>query len=316
MKKPRVCRIIPTPSMSRKNTIFALLAIIGIFGLFGAFITRSKPMPDRPFLHSEHPLNIAHRGASRLAPENTLKSFETALDSGADVLELDVHLTREGETVVCHDARVDRTTDGHGLIEETSFEDLRALDAGYHFTPDHGQTYPYRGQGIRIPAFREVLERFPDTRVNVELKTPDFALAEAVWEIIQNTGAQERIVVASFHHEALCHFRSISAGSVVTSASPNEVKTFYTLLKLGLAGWYRPNFYAFQVPEYHDKLQVVTPRFIRMAHAKNIHIHVYDADDRETMQRLLSMGVDGIITDLPDLFTETLERIHSLPDAG
>ena len=299
-----------------KHTRLFLIGVVALFGLFCAFITRSNPMPGRPFLISDTPLNIAHRGANRLAPENTLKSFEAALNLGADILELDVHLTQDGEAVVCHDARVDRTTNGRGTIGEMTFEDLRALDAGYRFTPDGGQTYPYRGQGIRIPTFREVLERFPNARLNTELKTPDFALADAVWEVIQNTGAQERVLVASFHHEVLCRFRSISGGSVVTSASPKEVRTFYTLLKIGLAGWYQPKFYAFQVPEYHEQLQVITARFIRMAHAKNLRVHVYDVNDRETMERLLSMGVDGIITDFPDLLTETLAETDSLTEAG
>jgi glycerophosphoryl diester phosphodiesterase len=117
--------------------------------------------PGNPFL-SDQLLNIAHRGGGRLRPEATLPAFENALSVGADVLEFDLHASSDGVVVVIHDETVDRTTDGTGAVQAMTFAELRMLDAGYEFTPDGGQTFPYRGMGIQIPTLVEVLAGFPD----------------------------------------------------------------------------------------------------------------------------------------------------------
>src|SRR5690348_16209850 len=122
------------------------------------------------FLAHDGPLFFAHRGGSALAPENTLVAYEKGLSYGADALELDIHPTCDGEIVVIHDDTLDRTTDGSGRVSGFTLDDLRQFDAGYRFTPDSGATYPYRGQGVRIPTLAEVYERFSDARVNIEIK--------------------------------------------------------------------------------------------------------------------------------------------------
>ena len=100
---------------------------------------------------------IGHRGAAAYAPENTLPSFEHAVEVGADGVELDLHCTADGHLVVIHDDTLERTTDGSGAVEERTLEELRGFDAGYRFTPDRGETFPFRGRGVRIPTFEEVL---------------------------------------------------------------------------------------------------------------------------------------------------------------
>jgi len=128
--------------------------------------------PSRPFLEGLRPtLHIAHRGGSLVAPENTLEAFRLACERyRTDVIELDVHVTRDGALVVAHDPDVDRCTDGAGPIAAMRLDELRRLDAGHRFTADDGASFPFRGRGVRIPTLREVFEACPAVRVNLELK--------------------------------------------------------------------------------------------------------------------------------------------------
>src|SRR5690554_1995342 len=126
--------------------------------------------PPGNLLLSDQVLNIAHRGGGLLRPETTLPAFEHALAVGADVLEFDLHASADGVIVAMHDDTVDRTTEGSGAIKDRSFAELRMLDAGYRFTTDDGQTYPYRGAGIQIPTLEEILLGFPDRYYLMEIK--------------------------------------------------------------------------------------------------------------------------------------------------
>ena len=133
----------------------------------------SRPGSSRPFV-------FAHRGGAALRPENTIAAFDHGLALGADGLELDVHLSRDGVVVVHHDDTLDRTTSAHGPVSERTADELAQVDAGYRFTPDSRVStpiYPFRGQEIGVPRLRAVLERYPSARVIIELKTPDAELA-------------------------------------------------------------------------------------------------------------------------------------------
>src|SRR5919107_3636235 len=143
------------------------------------------------------PVNLAHRGASGLAPENTLEAFRLAVEAGAGGLELDVHLTRDGHVVVIHDPSADRTTSGSGAVAGVPLAGLRGMDAGHRFSPDGGRTYPYRGQGLRVPTLAEVLEEFPDVSVNIDIKDIRPGYEEAVIGTLRKTGAEGRTLVAS-----------------------------------------------------------------------------------------------------------------------
>ena len=152
------------------------------------------PRPGRAYLAGA-PLLVAHRGGSRLAPENTLEAFERALAWwDADMLELDVRASRDGEVVVIHDATVDRTTDGTGAVADLSWTELQDLDAGYRFLDPDGQP-SFRGRGVRVPRFEDVLTAFPAARLNVEAKEP--GVAAGLVEIVRRHGAQERVLVAA-----------------------------------------------------------------------------------------------------------------------
>jgi glycerophosphoryl diester phosphodiesterase len=263
------------------------------------------PRPGASYLAGA-PLLIAHRGGSALAPENTLTSFTQALDWWrADVLEMDVHATRDGEVVVIHDPTLDRTTSGTGPVSERSLAEIREVDAGHRFTPDGGASYPYRGKGIRVPTLAEVLTSFPQARVNVEIK--DGRAQEAVWRLVHEAGATQRVLIAAGKRADRSRF-SRYPGPV--SASEEELRAFYLHHRLRAAGLYRPAVDAFQLPERHGNLQVVSRRLVEEAHALNVAVHVWTVDEVEDMRRLLSWGVDGLVTDRPDRLARVLhERV-------
>ncbi|MBM3213906.1 glycerophosphodiester phosphodiesterase [Candidatus Poribacteria bacterium] len=255
------------------------------------------------------PLNMAHRGGVALAPENTMVAFENAVRIGVDVLELDVHLTRDRRVVVSHDATVDRATNGSGPIAGMSFDELSSLDAGYRFTPDGGKSYPYRGTGVVVPLFSDVLSAFPETRVNVDLKSQEPELAQLTLDAIDGQEARDRVCVASFYHGALERFREISSGRVATSASPFEARLFAYVLRWLPRLWSVP-YDALQVPLRHRRCEIASHGFIWAAHRWGVEVHVYDADDEPSIRRSVALGVDGIISDRPDLVRQVLEDIH------
>ena len=153
-----------------------------------------RTRPGHPYLAGS-PLLIAHRGGAGLAPENTLEAFESAVrDWGADMLEMDVRTSRDGVVMVFHDPTVDRITDGEGRLGEKSADELKELDAGFNFRDPDGEA-SFRGKGVRIPTFEEVLEAFPSARLNVEAK--DRASAVPLVEIIRRHGAEHRVLVAA-----------------------------------------------------------------------------------------------------------------------
>jgi glycerophosphoryl diester phosphodiesterase len=267
-----------------------------------------RPRPGHAYLEGA-PLLIAHRGGSALAPENTVAAFRRAVDWwGADLLEIDVHPTADGEVVVIHDATVDRTTDGTGAVASLTLDQLQSLDAGYRFSPDGGASFPFRGRGVAIPTLRQVLEAFPGTRINVEIK--DGGAQEAVWRQVHEMGATARVLVAAGKRANRSRFGDYPGP---TSISAEEMRTFYTLHLLRLARFYRAPVDAFQIPERHGPTQVVTPRLVADARRHNVRVHVWTVDDEEDMRRLLRWGVEGIVTDRPDRLARVLHEVAGRP---
>jgi glycerophosphoryl diester phosphodiesterase len=256
----------------------------------------------RPYLAQEHPLRFGHRGSNLLWPQNTLPAFEWALGLGLRYLETDVHATRDGRVVAFHDDRLDDLTDGRGKVWEHTWEELSHLDAAFCFDPEHG--FPLRGTGVRIPLLEEVLATFPQCLLNLDLKQEGMEVVLAAE--IARLGAEDRVLVGSFHDRRLRRFRRASQGRVATSAGPAEVLAAMTAARLGrpLAG--APD--AYQVPERSGPLRVVSRRFVAAAHAGGKQVHVWVVNDPADMHRLLDLGVDGIVTDRADLLVRVLEE--------
>jgi glycerophosphoryl diester phosphodiesterase len=245
------------------------------------------------------PRVFGHRGAAGLAPENTIPSFALALALGADVLELDVHGTRDGAIVVLHDPTVDRTTDGHGAAREFMLHELQQLDAGYGFTRD-GRDFPYRGHGVRIPTLEAVLQRFPLACCNIEIKQEEPSIVTAVADVIRRLDAPHRVLLAAENDSIMRVIREV-ARDLVTSASAVEVADFIRRLHTGALEGYQPSARALQIPPRHEGIELVTAESVAAAHRLALEVHVWTINQREEMEQLLAFGVDGIISDLPGL---------------
>lgn len=254
----------------------------------------------RSFLSHEHPLRLAHRGSRLLWPENTMTAFQGAVDLGYRYLETDAHVTRDGVVVLFHDHSLDRLTDGEGKVWEWRWDDLRALDAAHHFDPESG--YPLRGTGIGIPSLEQAASAFPETLFNIDLKQPgcDADVAGAVLRL----GLEERVLIGSFHGRRIERFRNFTNGAVATSAGPLEVSNamLLSVLRRPITGPAD----AFQVPERMGGIPVVTGRFVAAVHAAGKQVHVWTVNEAEDMRRLLDLGVDGIVTDRPDVLNDVL----------
>ncbi len=257
------------------------------------------------FVDAARPLVFAHRGGSGLAPENTLAAFDRGLALGADGLELDVHLSRDGRAVVHHDASLERTTDGTGPIAARTFEELARLDAGYRFCRDGD--FPFRGRGLCVPSLAEVLARYPGTRMIVEMKNGTAALARAALEAVREAGALDRVCFAGEHVSAVRAVRALEPAAA-TCAARVEIRSALCRTTIGWSLG-RPPFDVFQVPEKAGMIRVVSPRFIRAAHASGRPVQVWTVNQVHEMRRLLAWGVDAIITDRPDLAVEVVREL-------
>jgi glycerophosphoryl diester phosphodiesterase len=259
------------------------------------------------------PVNLAHRGASASAPENTLEAFRLAVESGAGGLELDVHLTRDGHVVVIHDPTLNRTTDGSGAVANMTLAELRESDAGHNFSPDNGNALSYRGLGLRIPTLAEVLREFPGVAVNIDMKADRPGIEAAVLDVLRETDAERRALVVSSRRSAVRRFRRISGGRISTGASRWETGVFYLLSNLRLGRLLRPAYDALQVPVRHRGIPLVTRRFVISAHERNVRVDAWTINGTDEMRRLLDLGVDVIVTDRPETLAEVLRESGRQP---
>ena len=266
-----------------------------------------RARPGRTFLAGA-PALVAHRGGAKLAPENTLTAFRSAVrDWGADMLEMDVRLTRDGRVAVVHDATVDRTTNGSGFVSEFSLEELQALDAGHEFVDLEGN-HSFRGAGVRIPALEEVFEACPGVWLNVEAKEAE--VAGPLADLIREHGQEYRVLIAAEHEKNRVDAMGYSGP---WGASRRHCMLFWLLLRLPGGRRYTPPVDALQVPEVWKSFRIVSSRFVEEAHRRNIPVHVWTVDDPGDMRRLLALGVDAIQSDRPDLLAEVLTQVCGRP---
>ena len=274
-------------------------------------------------------LAYAHQGGAWEAPSSTLYAIRAALRAGATAIELDIHATADGELVVCHDTTVDRTSDGNGAIAAMTLGELRSLDNAYWFVPGADATrgrspsdYVFRGRApadpdFRIATLREVLEQFPGVVLNLDVKQTAPAVApyeETLAGLLAEFERFDDVIVASFLDEAIARFATF-APDVPTSAGMAATAEFWRSVRAGdpappvpaVAGGKRA--VAFQVPEVHGGVRVVDRRFVDAAHAVGVAVHVWTVDDEASMRRLVGLGVDGIITDLPTLLSRVLAEL-------
>lgn len=239
-------------------------------------------------------LALAHRGGAYHPEieglENTLAAFRHAVALGYEYLETDVHVTRDGVLLAFHDHALDRVTDQQGEIARLTLEEVRRARVG--------------GREA-VPTLAELFDAFPEARFNIDIKSE--GAVGALADFIAARDAWDRVLVGSFTARRISRFRRLTAGRVPTSAAPFEVVVHLLVPSARLAGWVtRGRFQAFQVPHRRGRLRVVTPGFVRRAHAGGHHVHVWTVDEAEEMHELLDRGVDGIFTDRTDILRTVL----------
>lgn len=244
-------------------------------------------------------LNIAHRGGSKLAPEETLVAYQNAISLKADVIECDVHATSDGVLVCMHDNTVDRTTDGKGAIKGMTFEALRALDAGYRFSSDGGKTFAFRGKGVQVASLEEFLSAYPAGAYAIEIKQYSPSIAAQVAQAVAKHGAVQQTVIASFADQTLAEVRQADP-TILTALATGEMLDF-TLLTEEMEATYVPPGLVIQAP--HEE---VTPASIARAHRLGMKVQAWTVNDQAEMERLIQDGVDGIFTDDPALLATVI----------
>jgi glycerophosphoryl diester phosphodiesterase len=252
---------------------------------------------------SERTLVIGHRGGAGAAPENTLESIRHGVEAGADAIEFDIHATRDDRLVLFHDDTLERTTDGTGVVEEMTLEELRRLDAGHGFTPDFGRSYPFRGRGIRIPTLDEAVEACGDLPMICEIKTAKAGLLLAEW--LPGKPARERMIVGGFD---LAQVRPAAAVARWRCASRRDLTPMVLLGKLGIPAKLPTDVSAAMVPVRKGAVRVVTRDFIRRCHATGAGVHVWTVNRPDEMRALLALGVDGLISDCPAIARRIVEE--------
>jgi len=260
---------------------------------------------DTDFFAAPRPRVMAHRGASGEYPENTMPAFRAAVEAGADYIELDVHCTRDGEVVVVHDDRLSRIASDDRLVAEVTMAELEAIDAAFNFARD-GARWPFRGQGIRVPRLAEVLQSWSELRFVVEFKPSDPAIADAALEVVRRTRMDRRVLFASEHLLPIARARAL-APQIPTNLTAAEILAFIQALSSG-ASPYAATGNALQIPPAHSGVKLATPEVVAAAHRNGLEVHVWTINEQAEMEEMLSLGVDGIITDYP---TRLLTLLHS-----
>jgi glycerophosphoryl diester phosphodiesterase len=227
-------------------------------------------------------------------------AFQGAHDLGFRHFETDLHLTSDGVLVCFHDTSLDRTTDGSGEVSERTLAEIQTLDAG-HRHADAG-SYPFRGEGLVVPTLEEVLETFADVSLVVDMKA--IGLAEPLAELVDRLGVGDRLIVGSFSDERLDVFRDLTSGKVPTSTGPVAARMWLLSSRVGRGGGGTAD--ALQVPTQLRGVRVVDERLVQAAHDAELQVHVWTVNDPEEMVRLLDLGVDGLITDRPDVLKDVL----------
>jgi glycerophosphoryl diester phosphodiesterase len=236
----------------------------------------------------------AHRGASFELPENTIESFALALELGANALETDAHMTRDGRVVLSHDPTGERACGVKRAIAESSFSEVRAWDLGARFEPRRPGKFR-AGVRYQMPLLEEALEAFPDVLFNVDAKQTDPDMVPALLRAVERMNASPRVRIASFSERNLRRVRS-RGYTGETGMAPGEVARLMFLPRAALR-WYRPAGNAAQVPRRAYGIAFDSQRAIDRFHMVGLRVDFWTIDDPEEARRLLAMGADGIMTD-------------------
>jgi glycerophosphoryl diester phosphodiesterase len=242
---------------------------------------------EHPYLDTPHPIAFAHRGGAAEGDENTTAAFTRAVDLGYRYVETDVHATADGVPVVIHDPALDRTAGRSGRVADLTWADLATIRVN--------------GAAV-VPRLDEVLDAWPQIRFNVDVKSDP--VVEPAVKAVRRTGAEDRVLLASFSDRRLARVRALAGPRVATSLGLGEVTRLRLASTAGLRLRVPASAIAAQIPVRHGRLTVLTPRFLAYLHRLGLAVHIWTIDEPEMMNRLLDMGVDGIMTDRIDILRD------------
>ena len=291
--------------MKRKNKI--VITIVSLLGLYFILaVIPSDRLPDKKVFTGKT-FRIAHRCGAKNFPENTLFACKKVIELGiADFLEMDVHLTKDKKLVVIHDEQVDRTTNGKGNVSELTLSEIQKLDAGYNLSPDGGKTFPFRGQGIIIKELEDFFKEIPDRKYYIEVKPESKEAAKSLVALVQKYKMEEKVVIGSFKQGVKDEiYRLLPDAGLFGTQS--EITKWVVLQRLGLTGLMRFNSDTLAVPPHRSILNV-SDSFMHSAKRQNIKVHVWTINEEEEMREMISVGVDGIMTDDPILLDRVLKN--------
>jgi len=310
------------------TVLTGLVLALGASPVASAAPPPSRVAPPADAWLQRRPLSIAHAGGDLEAPHETMFAYVTAVEAGADMLEMDVRLSADGRLMVVHDDTVDRTTNGTGAVRDLTAAQLQQLDNAYWFVPGCWSCHDrpaseYRYRGIRtgeqppppgftpddftIPTLQQIFDRFPDRLLDIEIKDgPDgMAAAEKLAALLQETGRGDRVTVASFDDAILDHFKALAPDVATSPGLGRMTQWFFDRAPM-------PEHKVLQVPPVYSGITVVTPEFVADAHRLGLAVHVWfngnDDDVPTEWSTLLDMGVDGLITGKPKLLQQTLDE--------
>ncbi len=281
-----------------------LLVVAGALGLvYAGFALTARAAAPHPWF-ARRPgdrtiLVFAHQGGEGVWPSNTMLGFERSAALGAEVLDTDMHITKDGALVLMHDQTADRTTNGTGAIRDLTLADLQRLDAGYRFSLDGGNTFPFRGQGLAVPTLESLFQRWPDKRFGIEIKQTPPDIAKPFCAMIRKFGMQDKVLVSSFAQANMDAFRA-ECPEVATSATQDEVTLFFALNTVGLTYAYTPKFQSLQVPETFGSLTILTPQFMAGARNRGLSAQPWTINEPDQLKRMIALNVDAINTDFPE----------------
>jgi len=271
-----------------------------------------KNTRDQAFSYKNfhHPWIIAHGGAKLLFPENTFIAFDSSVAMGVDMLEMDVRLTRDSQLVCLHNETIDETSNGKGKAIRYSLLVLKQLNFGKKFKDLNGK-YPYKNKHVRIPSLEQVLVKYPQMPLTIELKDKGKngrKAARYLKYLLNKYKRSDDVIVASFDQATLDYFRSIIGNKVRTSAARKEVESFVYKSKFFLSKFHQPKAQYLQLPVSASGIDLSSASIISKAHKKGYNIHYWTVNDTTEMRRLINLKVDGIITDRPDLLIKIVKK--------
>jgi len=308
-------------------TLFLILAIWIAIQFWLA-----EPAPQMSANNNSHFVTIAHRGGRGLAPENTLMAFENSDKIGVDILEMDIHLTRDHQLIIIHDSTLNRTTNGKGKVNNFSLSEIQKFDAAYFFSRDpiynnrrdsaiyqhlenENRLFPLRGKGVKIPKLLDVFRRFPQKRMIIEIKASDEKIVDPFCQMIKNFNKEDQLIVGSFSGKVLNRFRR-DCPKVATSATALEATQFVLSDKIGLSGAITPGYIGLLVPPelkltlfgHKPSISVASHSLMRAVHKKRLIVLIWTVNETEEMKKLIDVGVNGIMTDYPDRLLKLVGR--------